>query len=134
MNYGFKKELEIGFDEAVDKVKQSLKDEGFGILTEANIQEALKAKLGVDYDKYLILGACHPPSAYKVLQAEKDIGLLLPCNVIIYEDNGKTIVNAINPIVAMSIVENESLGDIAQEITEKLKKVIDNLDNIKGDN
>lgn len=127
MNYGFKKELETGFDETVKKVKENLKKEGFGILTEADIQKAFKFKLGIDYSKYLILGACHPPSAYKVLESEKDIGLLLPCNVIVYDNNGKTVVNAINPVVAMSIVENESLGEIAQEVTEKLKKVIDNL-------
>jgi len=127
VNYGYKKELKIEFDEVVQKVRESLKKEGFGVLTEVNIQEALKSKLGVDYDKYLILGACHPPSAYKVLKFEKDIGLLLPCNVIVYENNGGVIVNAINPIVAMSIVENESLKEVAEEIGEKLKRVIDNL-------
>jgi len=127
MNYGYKKELEIGFDEAIDKVKEELKKEGFGVLTEINVKDTLNEKLGIDYDNYMILGACNPSFAYKALQSEKEIGLLLPCNIIIYSENAKTIVSAINPAVAMSVVKNESLKGIAYEVREKLKKVIDNL-------
>lgn len=125
MSYGFKKELEIEFNQAVDSVRESLKNEGFGILTEIDVKATLKEKLDVEYEEYLILGACNPPFAYKALQTEKDIGLLLPCNVIIYRQNGKTFISAVNPMEAMSIVDNPDLKEIAEEVSEKLKRVVE---------
>ena len=115
------------FAEAVRKTKYELAKEGFGILTEIDVKSALKKKLNVDYGNYLILGACNPPFAYRALQAEKEIGLLLPCNVIVYEDDNKVFVSAILPRVAMKMVENPSLADIAKKVEEKLKKVVDNV-------
>ncbi|MEK7547074.1 MAG: DUF302 domain-containing protein [Patescibacteria group bacterium] len=125
MKYGYKKEVSLPFTEAVLKTKAELAKEGFGVLTEIDVKATLKKKLDVDYDNYLILGACNPPFALRALQAEKDIGLLLPCNVIVYEENGKTFVSAILPTVAMEMVENPSLADIAKIVEEKLKRVVD---------
>lgn len=127
MNYGISKEVDLSFEEAIEKVKEELQKEGFGILTEIDVKKTLKEKLNVDYDNYIILGACNPPFAYKALQAEKEIGLLLPCNVIVYSQNGKTFVSTINPSVAMSMIDSQELNEMAQEIGEKLKKVIENI-------
>ena len=127
MEYRFRKEIKLKFEDAVAKVKEELKKEGFGILTEINVKKTLKEKLNVDYDDYIILGACNPPFAYKALQIEKEIGLLLPCNVIIYSQNEKTFVSAINPLKAMSIIKNKNLKEIAQQLKNKLKKIIGNL-------
>jgi len=93
IRYGFRKELPLSYEEVVAKVTEALKKEGFGILTEINIKDKLKEKLGVDFNKYIILGACNPPNAYRALQAEPDIGLMLPCNVIVYEAGGKTVLS-----------------------------------------
>lgn len=123
--YGYKKEIKLSFNQTVDKVKEELKKEGFGVLTEIDVKTTLKKKLDVDYEDYVILGACNPPFAYKALQAEKDIGLLLPCNVIVYSDKGKTFVSAVLPVVAMSRTGNNKLKVIASEIEEKLRNVID---------
>ena len=125
--YGYKKETKLSFAEAVEKVKEELKNEGFGILTEIDVKATLKKKLDVEYDDYVILGACNPPFAYKALQAEKDIGLLLPCNIIIYSDTGKTFVSAILPTEAMSMVHNQQLSDIALSVEQKIKTVIDKI-------
>ena len=127
MKYGYKREVSISFSEAVDKTKAELAKEGFGILTEIDVKATLKKKLNVDHENYLILGACNPPFALKALQAEKDIGLLLPCNVIVYEDGGSVFVSAILPTVAMGMVENPSLEDMGKTVEEKLKKVVDNI-------
>ena len=127
MKYGYKREVSISFSEAVDKTKAELAKEGFGILTEIDVKATLKKKLNVDHESYLILGACNPPFALKALQAEKDIGLLLPCNVIVYEDGGAVFVSVILPTVAMGMVENPSLEDMGKTVEEKLKKVVDNI-------
>ncbi len=127
MNYGYKKELNIPFIEAVKKTKAGLAEEGFGILTEIDVKATLKNKLDAEYDNYVILGACNPPFAYQALQAEKEIGLLLPCNVIVYEDGGKVVASAILPTVAMGMVDQPDLAEIAIKVEEKLKKVIDKL-------
>lgn len=127
MNYGYKKRISASFGETAQRTRDELAKEGFGVLTEIDVKAALKKKLNVDYDNYIILGACNPPFAYKALQVEKDIGLLLPCNVIVYEDKGKTFVSAILPTAAMGLVENSSLADIAKTVEEKLKKVVDNI-------
>lgn len=116
------------FAEADLKVREALKNEGFGILTEIDVQATLKKKLNVDFRKYVILGACNPPFAYQALQAEDKIGVMLPCNVIIQEmaDN-KIEVAAVDPIASMQAVGNTSLGAVAVEVQQKLKRVIDNL-------
>ena|SRR3989344_5696228 len=127
MNYGYKREVPLPFGEAVEKVRGELTKEGFGVLTEIDVKASLKEKLGLDYDNYLILGACNPPFALKALQAEKEIGLLMPCNVIVYEDGGKVFVSAILPTVAMGMVGNPSLADIAKTAEGKLKNVVDTI-------
>lgn len=123
--YGYKKEVSMGYDEALEKVRAELGEEGFGILTEIDVQATLKKKLDVDVDKYIILGACNPPAAHKALQAEQDIGLMLPCNVIVYEKEGKVFVSAIRPSVAMAMIDNPDLAAVAQGIEMRLKSVID---------
>lgn len=128
MNYMFKTKVNLGFEEAVNKVKEELQKEGFGVLTEIDVKSALKKKLDVDYGNYVILGACNPVFAYKTLQLEKEIGLLLPCNVIVYVDEGENYVSAINPVEAMSIVGNEKLREVAEKVGKKLKRIIDNFE------
>ena len=128
INYNIEKTTNYSFDEAVEKVTEELKKEGFGVLSEINIHEKLKEKLDVDFRKYRILGACNPPKAYEALQTENKIGTMLPCNVIIQElDNGKTEVAAVDPVVSMMAVEKPELESIAKEIRTKLQKVIDTL-------
>ncbi len=128
MSYYFTKVLNISFPEAIDKVADELKKEGFGILTEIDVKETLKRKLNVDFRKYKILGACNPPFAYQALQAEDKIGLMLPCNVIVQETpEGKTEVSAIDPFASMQAIENQKLKETAEQVREKLKKVIDSL-------
>jgi len=126
--YGFRKTLNTSYEEAVEKVTQGLKEEGFGILTQIDVKDTLKKKLNVDFRKYVILGACNPPFAYQSLQAETEIGLLLPCNVIVYEDNsGRTVVSAIDPESATSMIDNPKLKEIAARVAAKLRAVIENL-------
>ena len=125
--YSIKKEVKISYDGAVLKVREALKNEGFGILTEIDVKATLKKKLNADFDNYLILGACNPPLAHKALQAERDLGLMLPCNIIIYEKEGKTFVAAIRPTIQMQKINNPQLGPIAVHVEEKLKRVIDSI-------
>ncbi|MBI5135151.1 DUF302 domain-containing protein [Candidatus Uhrbacteria bacterium] len=127
MEYGYRKELTLPFPEAVEQVKAQLANEGFGILTEIDVKGTLKKKLNVDYENYCILGACNPPFALKALQSEREIGLLMPCNVIVYEAGGKTFVSAILPTVAMGMIDNPPLVDIAKQVEQKLKTVIDHV-------
>jgi uncharacterized protein (DUF302 family) len=128
MSYYFSKILNTSFDEALTKVVDELKKEGFGILTEIDVKETLKKKLNVDFKKYKILGACNPPFAYKALQAEDKIGTMLPCNVIVQETpDGQAEVSAIDPVASMQAVENPMLKEISTEIQNKLKKVINSL-------
>lgn len=125
--YGIQKEVTGDFETVLAKVKAELTKEGFGVLTDINVTETLKRKLNVDYTKYIILGACHPQSAYQVLQKEPSIGLLLPCNVIVYQTGNTVTVEAIRPTVAMEMVENPEIAPIAQEIEGKLQRVIENI-------
>ncbi|TDN98908.1 DUF302 domain-containing protein [Sunxiuqinia elliptica] len=125
MKYYIEKKTSYSFDEAIQKVTEELKKEGFGVLTEINIHEKLKEKMDVDFRKYRILGACNPPAAYKALQAEDKIGTMLPCNVIVQQlSESEVEVAAVNPIASMMAVENTSLGAIANDITERLERVI----------
>ncbi len=124
MNYGFSKVVSLSFEQAIDKVTDELKKEGFGVLTTIDVKETLKKKIDVDFPKYTILGACNPPFAHKALQSEEEIGLLLPCNVIVYEKNGTTVVSAFDPIVMEKILENPAMQPIAEEVKKKLERVI----------
>lgn len=127
ITYGYGRMLDIGFDQAVERAREALKVEGFGVLSEIDIKEKLKEKLGIDFRKYLILGACNPPLAYETLQEEVDIGLLLPCNVIVYELDGKTVVSAVDAAKMLSVVGNPRLESTAAKVNEKLHRVIDSL-------
>ncbi|MGB0757345.1 MAG: DUF302 domain-containing protein [Patescibacteria group bacterium] len=126
-NYGYSKRLQVSFDEAVERAVTALKEQGFGILTDIDVKETLKKKLDVDFKQYRILGACNPPQAYKALQLEEELGLLLPCNVIVYEKDSDVIVSALKPSVAFTIVENTQLESVASEVEQILKQVIDNV-------
>lgn len=129
MKYYYSKKLKnVSFDEAVEKVTEALKHEGFGVLTEIDVQATLKNKLDVDFRPYKILGACNPPYAHKALEAEDKIGIMLPCNVIVQESaDGSIEVAAVDPVASMSAIENPKLMDIAAEIQQKLKTVIEKL-------
>ena len=129
MEYYFSKSIKSrSFDEAVQRTVEALKGEGFGVISEINIDEKLKEKLGVDFKHYKILGACNPPYAYKALQLEDKIGTMLPCNVLVVEQSqNKFEVAAVNPIASMMAIENHALADVAQEITTRLKSVIESL-------
>ena len=127
IRYGFGKAVAMSFEAAVEKTIQALQKEGFGILSDIDVAATLKKKLGKDMPPYRILGACNPPFAYKALQDEQDIGLLMPCNVIVYEHAGKTHVAATRPTVTMSSVKNEKLAPLASQIEAKLKKAIDSV-------
>ncbi|MFN0156848.1 MAG: DUF302 domain-containing protein [Bacteroidota bacterium] len=124
MEYGFSKSVDMPFDAAVEKVTTELRKEGFGVLTTIDLEETLKKKLNVDFGKYKILGACNPPFAYQALQADVEIGLLLPCNVIVYEKNGKNIVAAFDPMVMTRVTENPALALVATEVKQRLERVI----------
>jgi len=125
MSYYFSKKIHSSFDEALQQVTASLKDGGFGILTEIDVKQTLKKKLDVDFHNYKILGACNPPFAYKALQAENKIGTMLPCNVIVQEEKeGEIEVAAVDPVASMKAIENPELLGIAQQVREKLKNVV----------
>jgi uncharacterized protein (DUF302 family) len=128
MNYSIIKQVNLSYDEALEKVTQELQKEGFGVLTEIDVRATLKKKLDVDYNKYKILGACNPPLAHKALTADPLIGLLLPCNVVVYEDDaGNTIVAAIDAQAMMSVVQREDVNIVAEQVNNKLKRVIENI-------
>ncbi len=128
MSYYFSKIINESFDRAIVKVVLSLKNEGFGVLTEIDVKETLKKKLDVDFQKYRILGACNPSFAYQALKAEDKIGIMLPCNVIVQEiSEGEVEIAAVDPVASMKAVENPALLEIANQIQEKLRKVIKSL-------
>jgi len=125
MEYYFSKTLNVSFDEAIKITTEALKSEGFGVISEIRMHEKLKEKLDVDFKKYTILGACNPPFAYKALQAEDKIGTMLPCNVLVIEQAENEIeIAAVNPIASMQAIVNPALGEIAQQVTDKLRKII----------
>jgi uncharacterized protein (DUF302 family) len=127
ISYGFRKEIDLPFEKAEEVVTEELKKEGFGILTKIDVREKFKEKLGIEFKNYVILGACNPTYAHKAILSEEDIGLMLPCNVVIYENEGKTILSVIKPSTAMGMLENEPLKRIAQEVESKLKQVFDSV-------
>ncbi|HMU44398.1 MAG TPA: DUF302 domain-containing protein [Ignavibacteriaceae bacterium] len=128
MSYYYSKIIEDSFENTLRKIEVALKQEGFGILTEIDVKETLKKKLDVDFKKYKIVGACNPPYAYKALLAEDKIGAMLPCNVVVIEqEENKIEVAAVDPVSSMQAVKNFNLSSIAEEIKAKLKKVVDSL-------
>lgn len=128
MSYYFSKTMEVDFDTAIEKVTEELKKEGFGVLTQIDVQETLKKKLDVDFRKYKILGACNPQFAYEALKAEEKIGTMLPCNVIVQQhENGKVEISAVDPVASMMAIKNDSLRNVALQVQEKLSRVIDTL-------
>jgi len=124
MQYGFSKTIDLSYEQAIEKVTAELKKEGFGVLTSIDVKETLKQKINVDFKKYAILGACNPPIAHRALQEEEELGLLLPCNVIVYEKDGKTRVSIFDPMVMTWIMENDNMKPIATEVQERLQRVL----------
>ena len=126
--FGIRKTLDLGFDEALARIPAALKAEGFGVLTEIDVQATLKKKLDVDFRRYRILGACNPPFAHRALQHSLDVGMLLPCNVIVYEtDDRKTVVSAVDPMQTMAAQGDPALRPLAEQVQQKLQRVIDSL-------
>ena len=127
MKYGFSKTVPLSFDQAIDKVTEELKKEGFGVLTTIDIKETLKKKIDVDFPRYTILGACNPHFSHQALQTETEIGLLLPCNVIVYEKEGVTHVSIFDPMVMEKILENPAMKPIAENVQQRLRRVFDSV-------
>lgn len=127
INYGFSKEADIPLERVLEIATEALKKEGFSVLTKIDLSEKFKEKLGVDFKKYVILETCNPQSAYKAVVAEENIGLFLPCNVLIYEKGNKTVVTISKPTVAMAMIENDELNQIACEVETKLKRAFDSI-------
>ena len=125
MKYGFSKTTDYGFEQVIEKVTEELKKEGFGVLTTIDVKDTLKKKIDVDFKKYTILGACNPKLAHGGLQVEEELGLLLPCNVIVYEKNEKTVVSFFDPIVMTVVIDNPEMKPVAEEVKSKLKRVLE---------
>jgi uncharacterized protein (DUF302 family) len=126
--FGIQKTLDLGFDDVLAKVPEALKAEGFGVLTEIDVQATLKTKLDVDFRRYRILGACNPSFAHQALQHSLDVGMLMPCNVIVYEtDAGKTVVSAVDPMQTMAAQGDPAMRPLAEQVQQKLRRVIDSL-------
>ncbi len=127
-SFGIQKTLDMGFDDALRRIPEALKTEGFGVLTEIDVQQTLKKKLDVDFRRYRILGACNPPFAHKALQHSLDVGMLMPCNVIVYEtDEGRTVVSAVDPMQTMADHGDPEMRPLADAVQQTLKKVVDRL-------
>lgn len=125
MSYHFSKKLDLPFDQAVSRVTEALKKEGFGVLTDIDVSATMKAKLGEDFRPYRILGACNPQLAHRALKLEDKIGTMLPCNVIVQQhDGGGVEVSAVDPVASMQAIDNPGLADVASEVQARLKKVI----------
>ncbi len=125
--YSISTRLSLSYDEALQRVKAALKEEGFGVLTEIDVKETLREKLQADFRRYDIIGACNPQLAQRALQTELDVGLLLPCNVIVYEDDGGSVVAAFDPEAAMGLADNSGLSEIAREAKDRLRRALESL-------
>lgn len=128
INYGFYKELNVSFEEIMKQLPEKVKEQGFGIVSKIDMREKFKEKLGIEFREYTILGLCDPSSALKSIQAEQSVGLLLPCNMIVFEKDDKTAVSIIKPTIAMSITDNEKLGSISYEVETRLKQLFDSIE------
>lgn len=128
-DYAFRTQLDLPYEQAVEKVTAALKDEGFGVLTEIDVKATLKKKLDADFRRYVILGACNPALAHQALNTELEIGLLLPCNVIVYEEDGGSVVSIVDPIAMLGVVQRPELDLVAQEARSRLQRVLDALRN-----
>jgi uncharacterized protein (DUF302 family) len=126
MATNLKRALQISYDQAVERIPEALATEGFGVLTQIDVRDTLKAKLGVDFRRYRIFGACNPPLAHRALTAELDVGVMLPCNVVVYDDGGRAVVLAIDPMQTVA-AQSEALRPIAAEVRERLARVLDRL-------
>lgn len=124
MNYGFSRTVPLSYERAIERVTEELKKEGFGVLTTIDVKDTLKKKLNVDFPKYVILGACNPPFAHKSLQADDQMGLLLPCNVVVQEKDGQTSVSVFDPMVMLKVMDNDAMRPIAEEVQQRLKRVL----------
>lgn len=127
MEYGFSRVLDLTFEKAVEKIIEELKNEGFGVLTEIDVKETMKKKLNLDFKNYKILGTCNPSIAHKALQAEEELGLLLPCNVIVYEKEGKSVVSVFNPLIMTQFVNSKEMNEIAEEVKSKLISALESV-------
>ena len=127
MSYHFSKKLDVPFDQAVTRVTEALKREGFGVLTDIDVTATLKAKLDEDFRPYRILGACNPKLAHRALKLEDKIGTMLPCNVIVQQHEGGVEVSAVDPVASMQAIENPGLAEVAKEVQAKLKHVVESL-------
>ena len=124
MDYGFSKSFDLPFEQTIDKVTDELKKEGFGVLTSIDVKETLKKKINVDFKKYTILGACNPPIAHRALLEEEELGLILPCNIIVYEKGDKTVVSVFDPMIMTKVIDNEKIVPVAGQVKEKLERVL----------
>ena len=129
LKYGFGKTVKLPYQQAVERTRAALAEQGFGVLTEIDVRETLKKKLDVDFRPYVILGACNPPLAHRALSAEVDIGLLLPCNVIVYqgEDAGTSVVEAMDPVAALALTGRDDIRELAGEVKGRLEKALETL-------
>ena len=127
IDYAFRTRLDLPYEQAVERVVAALKEEGFGVLTEIDVQATLKTKLNTDFRQYAILGACNPPLAHQALSTDLELGLLLPCNVIVYEEDGGSQVSIVDPISMLGVVENPELEPVASEARTRLRRVIETL-------
>jgi uncharacterized protein (DUF302 family) len=125
--FGYKRQVNLNYEQAVSRVREALSKEGFGVLTEVDVKATLKKKLNADFDDYIILGACNPPFAYQALQTTRDAGLMMPCNLIVYTEMGKTFIACVTPTALMDLFQNEALKPVAEKIEQKLKKVVDGI-------
>jgi len=132
--YGIGITVPLEYERAIQRTKEALADEGFGVLTEIDVAATLKKKLDVDFRPYVILGACNPPLAYRALSAERDIGLLLPCNVIVYADDipGRSVVAAMDPVEALRLAGNEQLGSLAEDVKARLTRALEAIEHTNG--
>ena len=126
-DYALRVNLELPYEQALEKVTEALKGEGFGVLTRIDVKAILKEKLGADFRKYVILGACNPPLAHRALGTDLDVGLLLPCNVVVYEENGGSVVAIADPMAMLGIIHQPEIENVAREARAKLKRVIEAL-------
>ena len=124
MSYGFSRTVPLTYERAIERVTEELKKEGFGVLTTIDVKETLKKKLDVDFHKYVILGACNPPFAHQTLQADDQMGLLLPCNVVVQEKDGQTSVSVFDPMAMLKVMENEEIRPVAEEVQRRLQRVL----------